>query len=223
MKQFIVVCADNVGYDISVQGIHNTLAEAKETLKKAFKETRENLEGDISEKKLLSRSFKILSYSDELYYGCIKEVENDALEKVSVEVKNKPEIKVVSSLEELKAYIEDKGWNISDCLFGNSQFGWEISQYSPAGEDFSFSIAHNGDFEEAIKLIKGYAYNFEEDEHIEMYVKARAEGLGGVPSTRELVEDAKAIQEMLDDLADSVNWCEQSTIGEIVGGVDCEL
>ena len=83
----------------------------------------------------------------------------------------------------------------------------------------NFSIAHDGSFEEAIKAIKHYAYEFDEDEHIEMYVRAREAGLEGVPSIRELVEDARKIQEMLDDLADGINWCEQSTIGEIVGGV----
>lgn len=228
MKQFIVVTADNVGYDILVQGIHNTLADAKDTLKKVYKATLEDCEGRISEKKLLARSFKIVCFGEELYYGCVKEVENDALELSGVvcasdEAVEKPEVKVVSSLEELKAYIEDKDWNVSDCSFGGGDVGWDISQYSPAGEDFSFAIVHNGSFEEAIKAIKHYAYEFDEEEHIETYVKAREAGLEGVPSVRTLVEDAKDIQEMLDDLADGVNWCEQSTIGEIVGGVNCEL
>ena len=34
---------------------------------------------------------------------------------------------IVSSLEELRAYIEDKDWNITDCSFGNDSYGWEIS------------------------------------------------------------------------------------------------
>lgn len=80
MKQFVVVTADNVGYDISVQGIHTTLADAKDTLKKVYKATLEDCEGRISEKKLLARSFKIVCFGEELYYGCVKEVENDALE-----------------------------------------------------------------------------------------------------------------------------------------------
>ena len=45
-------------------------------------------------------------------------------------------------LDELRNFIEENtGWNISDVSFGpDSEAGWELSQYSPAGEDFSFCI-----------------------------------------------------------------------------------
>ncbi len=136
------------------------------------------------------------------------------------ETKEKPELVVVHTMDELKTYIENKGWKVADCGFSNGEVEWEISQYSPAGEDFVFYIQHSNDVEEAVSLLKKYAYDFDEDEHIEVYIEARKNGLAGVPSTRELVEDAEAIQEMLDELADGVNWCEQSTIGEIVKTVN---
>lgn len=123
-------------------------------------------------------------------------------------------VKVVRTMEELKTYIKEQGWWVSECSFGDERVGWEIGQCSPAGEDFFFSFMHDNDVEDAINEIKRYAYDFDEEEHIEMYVEARKNGLAGVPSTKELVEDAAEIQKMLDDLADGVNWCEVKTIGE---------
>lgn len=120
---------------------------------------------------------------------------------------NRPKEKVsISSLEELKVQIENLDWSISDCNFSKGEVGWEISQYSPAGEDFCFNICHNNDVKKAIREINDYAYDcFDKNEHIEMYIEARNNGLSGVPSTRELVDDADAIEEMLIELADYCN------------------
>lgn len=115
--------------------------------------------------------------------------------------------KTISSIDELKEEIESLDWSISDCNFGNGEIGWDIAQYSPAGEDFSFSICHNNDIEKAIREIDNYAYDcFDIDEHISMWIEARNvdNNRMGVPSPRELVEDANDIQEMLYNLA---NYC----------------
>lgn len=122
---------------------------------------------------------------------------------------NRPKEKIsISSLEELKVQIENLDWSISDCNYGNGEVGWDIAQYSPAGEDFSFSICHNNDVHKAISEINDYAFYFDIDEHIEMWIEAKNNGVAGVPSTRELVDDADAIQEMLDELADFCNELE---------------
>ena len=122
---------------------------------------------------------------------------------------NRPKEKVtITSLEELKEQIENMDWSISDCNYGNGEVGWDIAQYSPAGEDFSFSICHNNDVEKAIKEIDDYAYDcFDIDEHISMWIEARniENNRMGVPSPRELVEDANDIQEMLYTLANHCN------------------
>ena len=120
------------------------------------------------------------------------------------------EVKVVRSMDELRDYLEEKGWSVYECGIGpRSNPGWEISQHSPAGEDFNFAIEHNNDVEQAIKEIKSYAYDFDIDEHVKLNL-----GMRGAPGVEKLVEDAQDIQEMLDELADGVNWCEQKTIGE---------
>lgn len=123
------------------------------------------------------------------------------------------EVKVVRSMDELRNYLEEKGWWVTECSYVGGRAGWEIGQHSPAGEDFSFPFEHDNNLEEAIKEIKRYADDFDIDEHVKMWVEAQGR-VSGIPDTVTLVEDAKAIQEMLDELADGVNWCEQKTIAE---------
>lgn len=150
------------------------------------------------------------AYTDSLLENIFEQIARlkDFYDKSTNMVKD--EVKVVHTLDELKDYLEDKDWTVRE--YGPDD--WDIAQSSPAGEDFSFSIVHNNDVEKAITAIKEYAYNFDTQEHIEMWVEARRNGVSGVPSTKELCEDAEAIQAMLDDIADNVNWCEQKTIGE---------
>ena len=73
----------------------------------------------------------------------------------------------------------------------------ELSKYSPAGEDFSFTVSADSFIED----VKRYASDFDIDEHIEMWISARRNGTSGVPSTRELVKDAEDIDKMLQELA----------------------
>lgn len=74
-----------------------------------------------------------------------------------------------------------------------------LSQHSPAGEDFSFDV-EDRDF---VNNVKEYAADFDEDEHVELWIPNR--GQRGVPSSISvLVEDAKAIFSMLENLADAL-------------------
>lgn len=111
--------------------------------------------------------------------------------------------KTISSIDELKEAIENFGWNVYESEFGRKGYvEWELSKYSPAGEDFSFLVTHQNNPTMAIKEIRDYAYNFDTEEHVGIHYEAKQNGTSGVPSLRELVEDADAIQEMLDELSD---------------------
>ena len=88
----------------------------------------------------------------------------------------------------------------------------EVCQASPAGEDFFFT-ANVKNFPQEVEQ---YADDFDPDEHIEMWIEARKHGTAGVPSTRELVHDAEAIQKMLKELAEALTADSKSTIGEQV-------
>ena len=88
---------------------------------------------------------------------------------------------------------EKLGWNIRD----NGDGTVEIRQYSLAGEDFSFTVERSS----FVSDVKFYYDNFDIDEHIEMWVKARDCGVSGIPSVRRLAIDAEEIDGMLQDLA----------------------
>ncbi len=158
-------------------------------------------------------------------YRCPKTLEDIALDYVIMA----PEmIKTFGQMKQelcvLKAFVEEHGWKVSDCTIGaNSEPGWEISQYSPVGEDFSFSIEHGGDVQKAADEIMDYYYNgFDVDEHVETWIKAKAEGVSGVPSARELVKDAEAIDEMLRRLSDDVEYWLEEQEGKTIDSVVAE-
>lgn len=77
----------------------------------------------------------------------------------------------------------------------------DVCQSSPAGEDFFFTVAKRNFAKEVDK----YANGFDADEHAEMWIECR-KTVNGVPqSVRTLIDDADAIQEMLNKLARALN------------------
>lgn len=126
------------------------------------------------------------------YYA--DEIPNNGL-KLNEELTRDLYIKLLEEFEDLR------DWEFSIETYANGA-GIYISQYSPAGEDFGFSVSA-GSLEEVINEICEYAENFDADEHAEMWISCR--GTGGVPySIRDLIDDADAIQNMLDNLAEKV-------------------
>lgn len=86
---------------------------------------------------------------------------------------------------------ESKGWFVT--VDGDDV---ELQQYSPLGEDFFFSVRAKS----FVRDVLEYAHDFNPDKHAEMWVESR--GTNGVPnSIRQLIDDADAIADMLDDLA----------------------
>lgn len=96
----------------------------------------------------------------------------------------------------IRRIAESLDWTVMEYGDGTVEF----RQSSPAGEDFSFTVS----IEKAESEIYSYYSFFDADEHIEMWVKARSNGVSGIPSIRTLVEDADAIEEMLEALAEAV-------------------
>lgn len=106
---------------------------------------------------------------------------------------------MVKSFKELTGRAEALGWTV--CDHRDSEYGGyvELYKYSPAGEDFSFT-AYGDTIEKLVRDVQEYAADFDVDEHVDLWADNR--GIGGCPGTfRELVRDAEAIQEMLDELA----------------------
>lgn len=89
---------------------------------------------------------------------------------------------------------EENGWSYSIDEKYNEV---ELSQSSPAGEDFSFIVS----LEDLPDEVHSFIFNFDVDEHVDMRIEARRAGVEGVPTTRELVDDAEAIEQMLEELS----------------------
>lgn len=95
-------------------------------------------------------------------------------------------------LEDVKKVCQNNGW----AVFEGEDF-FDIRKYSPAGEDFGFSVGK----ENIIENIINYAYDFDVDEHVKMWVE-NMDTVRGVPqSVRTLVYDADDIADMLKELA----------------------
>lgn len=103
------------------------------------------------------------------------------------------------ALQPLFEFIENESWEIEQ-----EDNSYRISQYSQAGEDYSFSIDKDIP-EKFIKDICEYAENFDAEEHAEMYIGMR--GTNGVPkSIRTLLDDADEIKEILMALAEQLQY-----------------
>lgn len=123
--------------------------------------------------------------AERLFWSCNWEHPSSALDDLD----NEP--------EDVVYYCEKLGWSVD---LDEDDGIAELRQYSPAGEDFSFT-ARCGDLKEFVSDVEDYADNFDTDEHVRLLLNAKAHGFAGVPTARELVDDAEAIFDMLDNLA----------------------
>lgn len=90
---------------------------------------------------------------------------------------------------------EELGWLVRDI-----DKGYELSKYSPCGEDYSIFLPKEKSEEGARE--HSDSYNIEE--HVVMWSMARKNGVQGIPPFLDLVEDAKGIKAMLEELADAL-------------------
>lgn len=97
-------------------------------------------------------------------------------------------------IKEYLDILEKREWSVS----GYTDDGRvELEWWSPAGEDFLVCV----NVENFPDEILDYSDDFDPDEHIEMWVEARANGRQDVPGARRLAKDAEDIQKELDELA----------------------
>lgn len=75
----------------------------------------------------------------------------------------------------------------------------EFSQYSPAGQDFSFEVFYDNLGEIDEKVFE-FWQNYDIDEEVEMWLEAKRNGVSGVPSASVLVRDQEEIDKMIETL-----------------------
>lgn len=103
--------------------------------------------------------------------------------------------------EKLVDKAEKIGWTvyIDEC-------GWDFRQYSPAGEDFSFFVSKSDvhSEEDMVREIRSCANDFDTEEHVQMWLEGRRNGVSGVPDPKTLAKDADDIKLMLNKLASAL-------------------
>ena len=77
---------------------------------------------------------------------------------------------------------------------------WEFEKYSPAGEDFCFSVYANTLAELKAEL-QSYYEDFDREDHVFGLLEAKRNGFRGVPDLDTLVQDSQDIEDMLEELA----------------------
>lgn len=105
-------------------------------------------------------------------------------------------------IKKIVSVAEKLDWSV-DVDDDNKEVCIDFRKGSPAGEDFGFS-GYGYDMEGMVANIEDYADCFDLDEHVKELLDAKAHGLAGVPSARELVEDADEIKDMLRELANAL-------------------
>lgn len=96
---------------------------------------------------------------------------------------------------------------------------WEFEKYSPAGEDFIFGVSGQNVVDE----VHEYYETFDTEDHVMGLMEAKKNGFGGVPSLKELVEDADAIEKMLEELYDALSDVEEAYYRDEADTTNCEL
>lgn len=98
--------------------------------------------------------------------------------------------------KKLKRICENLDWTIREY-----EEDIELAKYSPAGEDFFFTVSKKNFLEDVII----YAESFDSDEHAEMWI-INMNTVSGVPqSIRTLIDDADVIKDMLLELAKNLS------------------
>lgn len=106
-------------------------------------------------------------------------------------------MKLANSIIEV---LENNDWRLcGEITEQGGNFYVEIETFSPCGENVVETVWFDGTDVGFINGVINCACDFDADEHAEMWVEHR--GKNGVPnSIRELIDDADAIQGMLDEL-----------------------
>ena len=92
----------------------------------------------------------------------------------------------------IEKVIEKEGFSISE-----TPDGYEVSQYTPAGEDWNLYF-------DKLEDIVQYAENYDPEEDFAMWVEAKHSGVHGVPSPAELWQDQLWKQETLNRIKDKL-------------------
>lgn len=117
-------------------------------------------------------------------------------------------MKMNEFLKKITPIAESLGWSVDVDKNDkdSTEFYVDFRQSSPAGEDFGETVwlDEKDSFSEQVSKIAAQFNEFDIDEHIEIWIEAKKNGVSGVPSCRDLVHDAEDIYDMLEELGNKL-------------------
>lgn len=106
---------------------------------------------------------------------------------------------MIETYQQLLDVADNMGWTVYDgSNLQQDQLEFEFGQYSPAGEDFYFYVC-GFSVRDVVENIVEYAREFDVDEHVRSVMDMR-----GAPRLSVLVDDAREIVDMIQELADAL-------------------
>lgn len=120
--------------------------------------------------------------------------------KLKVLFKNKAltDSVMMFSKADFKKYFEKEDWTVYGSEDEN-KVSWDIGKPSPLGEDFYFTIDCEATPKAIVMAMNEQINSFDVNEHVQIF--AESAGRDGVPPLDELIEDAKDIKNMLQELS----------------------
>ena len=105
--------------------------------------------------------------------------------------------------DEIIRILEEHDFSYSEVNKQGDECYIDLSQYTPAGEDWYVCVWFDGTTKSLIESIEKIVDNFDVDEEVEIFIDNR--GKNGIPSSvRTLIEDAEWKLETLQSLADAL-------------------
>lgn len=99
--------------------------------------------------------------------------------------------------EKIIEIAESDSWSVSEETYANGK-GLLFSKYSPAGQDFNFTIEPSDTFEELLERIKSYHDDFDIDYETYIWLDNDGHGKNGAPyHIKDLLEDMEACKKMV--------------------------
>lgn len=102
---------------------------------------------------------------------------------------------------------EDKGWKVDvDFKQGKGLTLFEFSQYTPAGQDFSFTATmENNQLDNLIIDMEEYSEGFDVDSEAYLWLDCNGHGKNGAPyRMREVLDDMEEAKKMIKTLLDAI-------------------
>jgi len=113
-------------------------------------------------------------------------------------------------IEQITTVATGLGWQVDTDTPTPGIVVFEFSQYTPAGQDFNFSVDMKGDDPDSLLTeIERYYEGFDPDYEASLWIGDDGHGKNGAPyRLRAVLEDSEAIEKMVDALIKAIKKME---------------